>query len=129
MKKFVRGDIFVEGIDIIIRRDLDKHKALLEKNILDIQSIHGSRNGEIGRKNFYQEQKGKRKWKNDAMDTAIAQMNNNIARFTHQLLGLEKLKEDNTFIVDTLTQQLIDYNNGLSQLSQMRKEELDAIKT
>ena len=112
-----RGDIFVEGIDVIIRRDLDKHKAILEMNVMDIQAFQKSRSSEIERKRFYGEQKGKRRYRDDAMDEAIEQMNKNIGHLSIRIKFAEELRDQNTIIVDTLTKQLEDYNKGIRALA------------
>ena len=112
-----RGDIFVEGIDVIIRRDLDKHKAILEMNVMDIQAFQKSRSSEIERKRFYGEQKGKRRYRDDAMDEAIEQMNKNIGHLSIRIKFAEELRDQNIIIVDTLTKQLEDYNKGIRALT------------
>ena len=104
-----RGDIFVEGIDVIIRRDLDKHKAILEMNVMDIQAFQKSRSSEI--------EKGKRRYRDDAMDEAIEQMNKNIGHLSIRIKFAEELRDQNTIIVDTLTKQLEDYNKGIRALA------------
>ena len=126
MKPFKRGDTFTEGIDIIIKRDLDKHKSLLEKNIIDILAMQNAIAAEIARKNYYGEQKGNRKYKDDAMDTAITQMTKNINGYSVRIKIVEEERVLNTRIVDTLTLQLQEYYEGLKQLSNIRKLELDA---
>ena len=108
-----RGDTFIEGIDVIIKRDLDKHQSLLDKNNMDIQSLTFARQGEIDRKRFYNEQKGKRKYKDDAMDKAISQMVVNIAHLSNQIFKTKEHRVQNAHIVDTLTAQLADYNKSL----------------
>jgi hypothetical protein len=115
-----RGDTFTEGIDIIIKRDLDKHKDLLEGNILSIQSLQRARSNEIARKRFYGEQKGKRRYRDDAMDKAIEQMNKNIGHLSIQIKLTEGRRDRNTFIVDTLTKQLEEYNNKVRELAKYR---------
>jgi hypothetical protein len=118
-----RGDTFVEGIDVIIRRDLDKHKALLNMNNINIQNFEAARNSEIGRKRFYGEQKGKRNYSDDAMDTAIRQMNTNIGKFERDIKLTKDQRELNTRIVDTLTVQLKAYDVGYKEMvDQLRKE-------
>ena len=125
-----RGDTFVEGIDVIIRRDLDKHKDLLNMNNLNLQAFAAARDNEIGRKRFYGEQKGKRKYRDEDMDKAIRQMNTNIGKFERDIRLTKDQKEMNTRIVDTLTQQLKDYDVGYKQLvEQLRKENLNANST
>lgn len=111
-----RGTTFIEGIDVIIRRDLDKHKSLLDKNNLDIQSFQQARSGEIGRKRFYTDQKGKKKYDDDAMDKAIEQMSRNINHLSGRISVTRQLKEQNTLIVDTLSEQLKQYNIDLSNI-------------
>ena len=112
-----RGDTFIEGIDVIIRRDLDKHKALLEVNELSIQSLQAARSAEIRRKQFYGEQKGKRRYRDKDMDIAIEQMNKNIGHLSIRIKLTEDLREHNTHIVDTLTEQLENYNIMIRELA------------
>lgn len=111
-----RGDIFVEGIDVIIKRDLNKHKSLLDKNNIDIQVLQVGRNNEINRKRYYRGQKGKRKFNDNAMEIAIAQMRVNIRQFSDRITITQEQKKQNTIIVDTLTKQLDDYYKSLKLL-------------
>lgn len=125
-----RGDVFVEGIDIIIKRDLEKHIELLNNNNLDIQAFEVAVASEIGRKRSYGKQKkvtknGKLRYDPVAMDKAIVQMNVNIRHLSDRIKITKELRQHNTIIVDTLTAQLNDYNNGLRLLSKHRKEQLD----
>lgn len=115
-----RGDTFVEGIDVIIKRDLEKHKALLENNILGIQSLQAARSNEIARKRFYGEQKGKRRYRDDEMDKAIGQMNKNIAHLSIRIKLTEDMRAENVVIVDTLTKQLEDYNLKVREIARYK---------
>ncbi len=121
-----RGDIVIEGIDIIIQRDLDKHKSLLEMNNLNIQSFEGARSNEINKKRFYGEQKGKRKYRDKDMDIAIEQMTKNINHLSRRITVTMELRKENTIIVDTLTEQLKQYYINLKKLSEAQKQELNA---
>lgn len=121
--EFNRGDVFVEGIDVIIKRDLEKHTSLLEHNILDIQAFQGARSSEIAKKQFYGEQKGKRKYRDADMDIAIEQMNTNINHLSKQITFTEDQKKFNTNIVDTLTKQLEDYNIGIRKMLRHKNEQ------
>ena len=107
--KAIRGTTFIEGIDVIIKRDLDKHKSLLNNNNLDIQAFENARDTEIKRKRFYNEQKGKRNYDDDAMDKAINQMAINITHLSDRIKITKELRQQNTHIVDTLTEQLEQY--------------------
>tara|TARA_R110000772_G_C13310328_1_gene440486 strand:+ start:3388 stop:3738 length:351 start_codon:yes stop_codon:yes gene_type:complete len=109
-----RGTVVVEGLDVIIKRDLDKHKFLLNKNNLDLQAIETARSHEISRKKFYTTQKGKRNYNDEAMEKAIAQMNDNIGLYSIQVKSIKESRTFNTNIVDTLTKQLEDYYKQLS---------------
>ena len=120
-----RGDIFIEGLDVIIRRDLNKHKSLLEVNILNIHSLQATRASEIDRKRFYGEQKGKRRYRDDEMDKAIEQMNKNIAHLSIKIKFTKDQRDQNTIIVDTLTEQLNGYELGLRAMAR-RKINKDA---
>lgn len=114
---FKRGDVFVKGIDVIIRRDLDKHKDLLDRDNLNIQAFHEARSTEINRKRFYGEQKGKRNYDDEAMDKAIEQMNENIKNLSIKIALCEESKKTNTQIVDTLSNQLVEYEKGIKELA------------
>lgn len=109
----VRGDIFIEGIDVIIERDLNKHKSLLEKNNMDIQAMEHAISSEIQRKKYYNKQKGKRNYNDEAMDTAMEQMRVNISHLGNKLKVTKELRIQNTQIVDTLTPQLAQYYKDL----------------
>ncbi len=98
-----RGDIFIEGLDVIIRRDLEKHTALLEQNNINIQTFRVAQSSEIQKKRFYGEQKGQRKYRDSDMDKAIFQMSTNIKHISNRIKITVQLKKENTVIVDTLT--------------------------
>jgi len=116
---FKRGDIFIEGIDVLIKRDLEKHQSLLEKNNLDIQALEYARTNEIGRKKFYNTQKGKKNYDDDAMDSAIQQMVINIRHISDRITIAKQMRAQNTQIVDTLSDQLKNYYIGLAAKSKM----------
>ena len=111
-----RGDTFIEGIDVIIRRDLDKHKSLLERDNMNILAFEEARNSEIQRKRFYVGQKGKRNFNDEAMDTAITQMRVNIEHLSGRIKITKELRAQNTQIVDTLTKQLDEYYKMLKEV-------------
>jgi len=104
-----RGTVFIEGIDVIIRRDLDKHKSLLNRNNMDILAFESAVGTEINRKRFYKKQKGKRNYNDEAMDIAITQMTVNITQLSNRVKIAKELRIQNTHIVDTLTKQLDEY--------------------
>jgi len=108
-----RGEILIEGIDVIIRRDLDKHKSLLERDNLNIQAFENSIASEIQRKKYYVKNKGQRNYSDDAMDKAIEQMRINITHLGDRLKITKQLRIQNTQIVDTLTVQLDEYYKQL----------------
>ena len=113
-----RGDTFVKGINVIIKRDLEKHKALLEYNDLNIQALQRARATEIARKRYYGEQKGKRRYRDKDMDIAIEQMNKNIRHLSARIKITEELKKENTIIVDTLSEQLKSYNSTIEKIAE-----------
>ncbi len=114
-----RGDIVIEGLDLIIIRDLDKHKALLERNIIELQAISAARSTEIERKKFYKTQIGERNYNDKAMAIAIGQMSVNITKYSSTIAGLQDAKAFNTNIVDTLTKQLAEYYVNIRKLDNL----------
>lgn len=115
--------VVIEGIDVIIKRDLEKHSALLERSKQEKLSYAQARSSEVQRKRAWKKHVGGGKYDDAALAVADAQMVQNIAMFSAK----EKLSEDaiahHTLIVDTLYAQLEEYNQAILMLAHSRSQD------
>jgi hypothetical protein len=115
--------IFVEGIEEVIKRDLEKHKGLLEQTQRELDAYKQSRSHEIRRKKYYKSLIGGGKFDDDALRASMDDIASNIRHLSDKVdLSREKL-EHHTLIVDTLTQQLEDQNKALAALAKYRRDQ------
>ena len=112
--------VFIEGIDVVIRRDLDKHKAILENCKNDLIAFKQARAHEIAKKKHYRKQIGGGKFNDEALRQGIVGIAVNIRHMSDKISHTEKRIEHNTHIVDTLQGQLDDYN-----LRKLMKEDFE----
>ena len=112
--------IIIEGIDVVIKRDLAKHQILLERSKLELTSYRQARSHEIKKKKHYKGLIGGGKYDDDALRKSMKDIAINIRHMSDK----EKLSKDaiehHTLIVDTLTQQLDDYNIDIKELYKAR---------
>ena len=101
--------IFVEGIDEIIRRDLVKHTDMLASRKLDLQSWQEGVSHHVRMKRHYVKQIGGGKFNDDALRKSVDQINLNITHLQQKVKLAKEAIEHETLIVDTLTEQLEDY--------------------
>ena len=104
-------EIFIEGIDEVIKKDLGRHKAVLLRTLSEAESFRQAVKHESGRKRYYYRQIGKGKYDDEALQNSVDQIRINIRHLSDKVkLSEEKIAHE-TLIVDTLTQQLKEYND------------------
>lgn len=113
--------IIIEGIDEIIKRDLEKHKAALDRSKVELLAYKEARSHEIKKKKHYRKQIGNGKYNDEALKRSM----NDIAINIRHMSDKVKLSEDaiahHTLIVDTLTDQLEEYNKNMKEMIKNRK--------
>jgi hypothetical protein len=103
-------EIFIEGIDKVIRLDLGKHKELLAQTQVDLEAFNVAVAHESGRKRHYHRLIGGGKFNDDSLRSAVADIRVNIRHLSDKAkLAVDKIAH-HTLIVDTLTEQLREYN-------------------
>jgi len=112
----------IEGMDDIIRRDLNKHKFLLEQTKLELGAYREARSHEIKRKRHYRSLLGGGKYDDEALQRSMNDIATNIRHLGDKAKLAEEKIAHHTLIVDTLTKQLRDQNDALSALAQCRKD-------
>lgn len=110
-------EVFIEGIDVVIKLDLGKHKALLAQTQVELLGFRKARNHESERKRYYYRLIGGDQYDDEALKNSVEDIRLNV----RQLDDKAKLAQDkiahHTLIVDTLTEQLQDYDKRYAALN------------
>lgn len=108
--------ILIKGIDKVIKRDLGKHKDMLQRAKLSLQAFKESVSHQIKKKKHYSSLVGGGKFKDQSLKDAIGMINIDIRAMSDKAQLAEEEIKHHTLIVDTLTDQLDSYykNNGLT---------------
>ena len=106
----IEPEIFIEGIDEVIKLDLGKHKELLVQTQAELVSFREARDHESARKRHYYRLIGKGKYNDDALRKSVGDIRLNIRHLSDKAKLAQDKIEHHTLIVDTLTEQLEDYN-------------------
>ena len=103
-------EVFIEGIDVVIKLDLAKHKEMLAQAQIERAPFEEAREHESARKRHYYRQIGQGKYDDGALLRSVKDIRVNIRHLSDKV----KLSDDKidhvTLIVDTLTTQLKDYD-------------------
>ena len=106
----IEPEVFIEGVDVIIRLDLGKHKELLAQTQTELLAFREAAAHEIKRKKHYYRLIGGGKYDDDALRSSVKDIRINIQHLTNKAKLAEDKIEHYTLIVDTLTEQLKRYN-------------------
>ena len=110
-------ELFVEGIDVVIKLDLGKHKTLLAQTQAELLSFRAARDHESLRKRHYYRLIGTGKYDDEALESSVTGSRINVRHLSDKVkLAKEKI-EHHALIVDTLTAQLEDYNRRYATLN------------
>lgn len=109
-------EFFVEGIDVVIKLDLGKHKELLTQTQLELTSFREARDHEIARKKHYYRLIGQGKYDDDALRKSVDDIRINIRHLSDKVKLAEEKMAHETLIVDTLATQLKEYNDKYASL-------------
>ena len=110
-------EIFLEGIDVVIKLDLGKHKELLAQTQAELVSFVEARDHESARKRHYYRLIGGEKYDDDALKRSVEEIRGNIRHLSDKAKLSQDKIEHHTLIVDTLTEQLIDYDRKYASLN------------
>lgn len=109
-------EIFLEGIDEVIKRDLAKHKELLGQTLREIEAFHNAAKHESSRKRYYYRQIGKGKFDDAALRGSVTDIRTNIRHLNDKEKLAKEKAEHHRLIIKTLTEQLEDYNKTYASL-------------
>ena len=114
--------VFIKGIDQVIKKDLQKHKDLLLREKTNLDAYREAVSHQIKKKRHYKSLIGGGKFDDDALQKSIEMIVIDIRHFTDKVKVTEEAIEHHKLIVDTLTEQLEDWNKS----KRMRDEALHA---
>lgn len=110
-------EVFIEGIDVVIKLDLGKHKELLDRTQDELVSFNEAVTHESARKRHYYRLIGGEKYDDDALRASVDDIRINIRHLSDKAkLARDKI-EHHTLIVDTLTEQLQDYDRRYASIN------------
>ena len=113
----IEPEVFIEGIDVVIKLDLGKHKELLAQTQTELLSFREARDHESARKRHYYRLIGGGKYDDDSLRKSVGDIRINIRHLSDKVKLAEDKAEHHTLIVDTLTTQLEDYNRRYASLN------------
>ena len=119
-------NIVIKGMEVIIKRDLEKHKALLERSNMDMLSFKGAVSHEIKKRKHYKSLLGGGKYDDEALRKSMDMIAINIRHLSDKVKISQDSIDHNRLIVDTLTKQLEDQYEGLRVLAKYHKDK-DAV--
>jgi len=113
----IEPEIFIEGIDVVIKLDLGKHKELLTQTQAELLAFREARDHESARKRHYYRLIGGEKYDDDALLRSVKDIRINIQHLTDKAKLAQDKIEHHTLIVDTLTEQLQDYDKAYASFN------------
>lgn len=113
----ITPEIFIEGIDVKIRLDLGKHKELLAQTQVELLAFREARDHESARKRHYYRLIGGGKYNDNALRASVADIRINIRHLSDKAKLAEDKIEHHRLIVDTLSEQLQDYDRTYASLN------------
>ena len=112
----IEPEIFLEGIDVVIKLDLGKHKELLTQTQVELQSFREAVLHESKRKRHYFRLIGGDKYDDKALEKSVEDIRINMRHLSDKVQISEEKIAHHSMIVDTLTEQLSEYNRKYASL-------------
>lgn len=116
----VEPRVVTEGLEILIERDLEKHKTALELAKANLEAFERARTHEIAKKKYYRRQIGGGKYNDEALRASMEQMRVNITHLSNRVKEEKDRIAHETLVVDTLTRQMAEQIEGLEALARYR---------
>lgn len=107
--------IHIEGLDKVIRLDLEKHKGLLEREKVNLLSYREAVSHQVRKKKHYRSLVGQGEYDDAALEKSIGMINVDIRQLSDKVKLTNEAIEHHTLIVDTLTVQLQDYEENAAR--------------
>ena len=112
--------VVIEGMEVIIERDLKKHQSILERTKQELVAYRQAASHEIAKKKHYRKLIGGGKYNDEALEAALKDIRVNIRHLTDKAEASEEKIKHEDLIVRTLTKQLAGQIQGLEELARYR---------
>ena len=112
----IEPEVFIKGIDVVIRLDLGKHKELLAHTKVELVAFREAVTHESARKRYYYRLIGGGKFNDESLRRSVEDIRINIRHLSDKVTFSEEKIEHHQLIVDTLTTQLKDYDRRYAAL-------------
>jgi hypothetical protein len=112
--------VVIDGLEVIIRRDLEKHKLLLTQSKANLDAFRLALSHQIKKKKYYVFLVGGGKYDDAALWESIAMIGVDIRHLSDKAKLTEEALVHHSLIVDTLTAQLADQHKNLKILAEFR---------
>jgi len=113
----IEPEIFLEGIDEVIKKDLGRHRELLARTRIEMASWRQAVKHESAKKRHYYRLIGKGKYDDDSLRNSVADIRINIRHLSDKVEAAELKIAHHTEIIDTLAQQLEDYDRQAERVA------------
>ena len=113
--QFMEANIVIKGIEVVIKRDLEKHKTLLERSAIEMLSFKEAVSHEIKKKKHYKSLLGEGKYNDDSLVKSMDMIAINIRHLSDKVKLSQDSIDHHRLIVDTLTKQLEAQNESLAK--------------
>ena len=113
----IEPEVFIEGIDVVIKLDLGKHKELLAQTQVELLSFREATTHESAKKRHYYRLIGGGKYDDDALLRSVKDIRINIRHLSDKAKLAQDKIEHHALIVDTLTAQLKEYDKTYASLN------------
>ena len=106
--------VFIKGMDKIIKRDLSKHKDLLQRTKLNLDAYRVALSHQVKKKKHYKSLIGGDKYDDNALRKSMDMIVIDLRHLSDKVKLTSEELDHHTLIVDTLTTQLDDFYHNKS---------------
>ena len=114
--------IVIDGLEKVIKKDLEKHKVLLYQSKMDLVAFKESVSYHVKKKKYYKSLVGGGKFNDAALQKSMTMIGVDLRHMSDKVKLAEEAIAHHSLIVDTLTAQLADQNKKLKVLAEYREK-------
>ena len=115
--------VIIDGLEKVIKKDLEKHKILLTRSKLDLIAFREAVAYQVKKKRHYKSLVGGGKFNDAALQGSMAMIGIDLRHMSDRVKLAEEAIVHHSLTVDTLTVQLADQNKKLKILVESRGKE------
>lgn len=115
--------IVIKGLEDIIKKDLKKHKVLLERSKAELDAFKLAVSYQVKKKKHYKSLLGGGKYNDASLRESMTMIGVDLRHMSDKVKLAEEAIEHHKLIVDTLSAQLDDQYKNLKILAEYRGKE------